>query len=232
MSFTDWDIYGTTNITRFVTSNGVKEVSFAALAANELAVAAPAGIPILGTGSSHMHIGSGESMNVLPKFPGFLATDRGFIAGKIRTILQWYNQGGVEHFGIAALQSVLNLTTGTFNAYGLACNTSGGNNNINIAQFDNTTVTGWTPLAISAPNAFSNGVPLAVEFEWDASSLTAVLLVVRTGTALNFSNLSVLISYIDTVNPHVTSVGEGLWAAGVSSDVVVYWDNTTIYKRI
>lgn len=232
MPYTDWDIYGTTATSRFVTSAGYPEMNFAATAINEAAVTPPVGIPVVGTGSAHMHVANGQSMNVLPKFPGFMATDRGLVGGKIRTVMHWNDQGGVEYFGLVAMQSVLDLTSGTFNGYGLVCDTLGFNNTIKIVQFDSALITGWTALAISAPGQFSNNTPMAIEFEWDATSLTSVSLIVRTGSMLNFSNLSVLLSFIDSVSPHVTSVGEGLFAAGVSGPVAVYWDSTTIFKRI
>ena len=228
---TDWTVFGTGTLTRATTSAGKNEMSLATSATNESAVASPSGIPVIGTGTLRMRVGLSGAMNIIPVFPGALATDRGLVSGKIRTVMRWNNSGGVSYWGLMALQSALDMTTGTHNAYGLAFNTLSGANNIHIAQFDNTVLTGWTSLAFSPSNTFMNNVPIAVEFEWDASSGTSVLLIVRTGSMTDFSNLSTLLFFTDTVNPHVTSVAEGLWGVYGSGGVDVYWDNTTIFKR-
>ena len=226
---TDWIVFGTAVATRATTSAGKSEVSLSTSAINEAAVASPFGIPIFGTGT--LHIRAGESMNIIPVFPGALATERGLVAGKIRTVIRWNDLGGVSYWGLMALQSALDMTTGTHNAYGLACSTLSFANRIHIAQFNNTTLTGWTSLASSPPNAFMDNIPIAVEFEWDATSLTSAVLTVRTGSMTDFSDLATLLTFTDIVSPHVTSVAEGLWGTSASGPVDVYWDNTTIFKR-
>ena len=227
----DWTFFGTSAVTRATTSTGKNEMNLHLTSTNESYEVPSVGIPVLGTGTLRMRIGTGGAMNIIPVFPGALATDRGLLAGKIRTVMRWNNSGGVSYWGLMALQSALDMTTGTHNAYGLAFNTLGGANNIHIAQFDNTVLVGWTSLAASASNAFMNNVPIAVEFEWDATSLTSVVLTVRKGTMTDFSDLAPLLSFTDTVSPHVTSVAEGLWGVFVSGPINVYWDNTTIFKR-
>ena len=228
----DWTVFGTGVVTRATTSAGKNEMSLATNPNNEAAVASPSGVPVIGTGTLRMRVGaSGNSINIIPVFPGALATDRGLLAGKIRTVMRWNASGGVSYWGLMALQSALDMTTGTHNAYGLACNTFSSANNIHIAQFDNTILAGWGSLAASPSNTFMDDVPIALEFEWDATSLTSVVLTVRKGSMTDFSDLAPLLSFTDTVSPHVTSVAEGLWGVYGSGGIDVYWDNTTIFKR-
>ena len=227
----DWTVFGTAVADRLTTATTIREMNFSATSTQENATAAvPAGIPIIGTGTAHLRVGGG-AMNVIPTFPGALATERGLVAGKIRTLMKWRDFGGVSYFGLMALQSALDMTTGTHNAYVLACSTLFFQNRIHIGQMDNSVLGSWSSLASSPINAFMDGVSLAIEFEWDASSGTSVLLTVRTGSALDFSNLADILSFTDVVNPHVTSVAEGFWGARLSGGVDVYWDDMTIFKK-
>jgi hypothetical protein len=90
----------------------------------------------------------------------------------------------------------------------------------------------WNTLMSSAPVLLLSQTACTVEFEWDASSGTACALIVRTGSMLDFSNLSVLLDYVDTSSPLLESVAEGLFVFSDNGFTDVYWDNTTIYQRI
>lgn len=230
-AYTDWDAYGTSALNRYHTSFGTPEMNLATTLTNESGQANPSGIPLLGTGTMRLRVQSGTLL-VIPKSPGGLATERGLVAGKCRTVLRWNDQGGVSRWGLTAMQSVLNLTSVSGNAYVCLFDTLSFNNRIHLGKMSATTLGSWTTLASSSAAQFVDDTPLAVEFEWNASAGDACSLVIRTGTATDFSNLGVLLTHTDLSSPFVTSVAEGLFGVQVSGSVDVYFDNTTIYKRL
>lgn len=233
-AYSDWDIYGTTSQDQYQTSIGTPELSLSLLSQSEGGQAAVSGVPLVGTGTMRMRAQSG-ALQLIPTFPSATATARGLTAGKIRSVVRWDNHGGVARFGLVAMQSVLNLTTGTGsqgNAYVCLFDTASATNVIRLGKMSTMFLGEWNTLMSSAPAQFVSQTARAVEFEWDASSGVNCALVVRTGSALDFSNLTVLLDYIDTSSPLLTSVAEGLFALYVSGNVDVYWDSTTIYARV
>jgi hypothetical protein len=85
----------------------------------------------------------------------------------------------------------------------------------------------YTPI-----NQFSSGVPFSLEFQWNATSLTSVDMIVRQGSLSDFSDLTEILSFTDSVSPHITSVAEGLFGYGASGPLNLFVDSTTIYKGI
>lgn len=230
-AYIDWDVYGTTTIDRYQTSIGIREMNLNTTASLEIGQPAAPSIPLLGTGTMRMRCQSGV-LHLIPKFPGATATERGLVRGRIRSIIRWNDLGGLLRFGIVVMQSALDLTTTPGNGYVCIFDTLGFTNTIRIGKMTGQTLGSWTTLVSSSPAQFSDDVPLSIEFEWDAFSGVNCGLRVRRGVQTDFSDLVVLINYDDISSPHVTSVAEGLFALPVSGNIDMYWDNTTISKRV
>ncbi len=233
-AFVDWDVYGTTEEDQYQTSIGIREMSLSTLPEEEAGEVAVSGVPLVGTGTMRMRAQSG-ALHLIPTYPGATAIARGMTAGKIRSVVRWDNHGGVARFGLVAMQSVLDLTPETGeegDAYVCLFDTASSANAIRLGKMSTMFLGEWNTLMSSASAQFVSQTARAVEFEWDASSGLNCALVVRTGSALDFSNLTVLLDYIDTSSPLLTSVAEGLFALYVSGNADVYWDNTTLYRRV
>src|ERR1700704_36612 len=156
-AYHDWDIYGTTSQDQYQTSIGARELSLDAVAKNELGQAVVSGVPLVGTGTMRMRAQAG-ALHLIPTFPGRLATARGLTAGKIRSVVRWDNHGGVSRFGLVAMQSVLNLTSGTGsagNAYVCLFDTASAAYIIRLGKMSTMVLGAWNTLMSSAPAQFS-----------------------------------------------------------------------------
>jgi hypothetical protein len=76
------------------------------------------------------------------------------------------------------------------------------------------------------------GQIFALEFQWEVliNETNGVDLVVRYGTATDFSNLADIIHYVDTSSPYTTSRGEGICWTSIFQTQTYLLDQTSLYR--
>jgi len=205
---------------------------------------------IVGLGSLAMeHTGTMlyTHTNLVPNDLGSLPLPKGVEpSGRIRTICQVDQHDGVEtqtsYFGVCVMQSQENLVLGG-SCYALLVASDEGLSNptLHIHKFTSGLTDGLTVLSLVSipfPGTITLGIPFTIELDWivDVPNLNGVLLIGRTGTATNFSDLTGQISFVDTVSPLTSSVAEGLCASFknnlVASTKKVLFDNTTLFELV
>lgn len=169
-----------------------------------------------------------------------------FPAGRLRTICRVDQHDGIEpqtsYFGICAMQSQENLVLGG-SSYALLVASDEGlaNPTLHIHKFTSGLTDGLpVPSLVSAtfPGTITLGVPFTLELDWvvDIPNLNGTLLIARTGTATDFSDLTGQLSFVDTLSPLTSSVAEGLCGSFknnlVSSTKRVLFDNTTLFELV
>lgn len=164
---------------------------------------------------------------------------RGLLRGRVRTQARY--RPGVGTF-LMAMQSTGDITGSSGACYfaGLSWGTATWlieKVTLGLHQGD-WSATNFTLLSSSTSNVPATNAPFTMELSWayDTSLFGGTSLVLRTGTQMDFSNLAVAISSIDTSSPLATSVGEGLisWPyyglSGSPTTVFSLYDNTSIYS--
>jgi hypothetical protein len=210
--------------------------------------------PIVGTGSVVMTAGASDDPQSMNVVPGTFPT--GYRSGYVQTLLRFtqdpltpataYTTIG----GIICMQDRENISQ--FGAFGGAGRgyaagiilqntvpsrvalykfTAGGMGNYSLL--------GTQELTSHVDSGVNFGVVLGLRFTWyaDTENLVAtggVYLKVELGQQEDFSDLSTVITYIDSSSPYVTTVAESLWAhmTGVVSETPnkVSFDNTSYYR--
>lgn len=221
MAITDWDIFSNSP-DALVTLKTNANVVYSGVS-NQ--ITSP---PIRGASSLLTFNGAGDAgtkIQIQPK-PAFSS---GQLKGKLRTLVHVIpTAGGVKEAGLYCLSGQTNLIT-TGNCYLAYFTTALNNFNFIIAKSGNG-IEGFgsaMALATSPTMQWAEGTTFALEFVWDATGTSAVL-VLRLGSATDFSDLTNLLSYEDTTSPFLTSSGEGLFHSDVSSPMQVLWDSTSL----
>lgn len=183
---------------------------------------------IAGTSSLKTTVAGTASTPTIAGFitPG-LGTPHGFTRGAIRTLLKPVALG-LPTSRIVGVFSQISARLINANAY------IAGITGTTVGLFKGAINGALSPLATSAYVAV-NGTTLALELEWLAlpEEMSATALTVRLGTALDFSNLAPIITYVDDSSPYYISRGEGIvtnttFFAGGSSEY--RFDATTVYR--
>lgn len=204
--------------------------------------------PILGAGSlllnhsstnffTHANLvpntGSGYSHGITP-------------AGRLRTICQVNAHDGsasqTSYFGLSIMNSQENLVTGG-SCYALLVSSDEGlvNPTLRLHKFTSGLTDGLTSsslIFIPFPGSITIGVPFTLEIEWvvDITNLNGTLLIARTGTDTNFTDLTGQMFIVDSISPLTTSVTEGVVASFKSSSIsntkTVLFDNTVLFELI
>ena len=192
MPFADWDVYNPAN---YNTINiDVSNV-------------------IIGVGSLRFDGVFGltkRPVNMVPKVTSDLP--HSLLKGKMRQLVKVVALGGGDNsVGIAALQSVRDITVTGTSAY--LAEFVPVSNLVRLSKITNGLPGAFTTLASAAFSIVLNGI-YALEFEWvvDLIELGGTRLIVRTGTALDFSDLTQALSFTDTSSPLQTTAGEGPFA--------------------
>jgi hypothetical protein len=160
--------------------------------------------------------------------------------GRLRTLLQLMDTSLRSQAGLLCMcsQEDMRASQGG-SAYGVALDYNGinGTRTIRLVKFtDGITdlVSGGQTIAQSLSPAFGNGVTLSLELSWvlDLPNLSGILLNVRTGLAVDFSDLAPVPNLTDvlvTSNVLTTAVTMGFFmAAWNSSNLTVYLDQTSL----
>lgn len=219
MSFTQWDTFST----------GSGGVTFTL----------EVGSPLVDATSLKMVAVDDAAGTVLPSDSGGLS--HGFTVGRLRTIVELTTLPGsfgasFISFGIVAMQSQDDVTT-TGNAYNFALHMGAGGSpqSFNLNKIVGLDGSGFgTNLDTLAITPFTAGSIFTMEFEWieAVSEIGGVQLTGKTGTATDFSDLSTVVSALDTTSPYTTSVGEGLFSkiSTVSgTSFTVLFDTTELF---
>jgi hypothetical protein len=231
MAITDWSIY---------VENGNLQV-FTEQDSGEI---------IAGSGSLAMEYTNSmlySHANLVPNDLGASPLPKGVApSGRLRTICQVDTHDGVapqtSYFGLAAMQDQDDLST-SGSCYSLLVASDEGlaNPTLHLHKFTSGLTDGLTVLSLVSipfPGTITLGIPFTLELDWvvDIPNLNGVLLIGRTGTAINFSDLTGQISFVDTLSPLTSSVSEGIVASFknnlVSSTKRVLFDNTTLFELV
>jgi hypothetical protein len=204
MSLSDWEVYK---------SSG------------SLGVAIDTATPLVGSGSLQMvlSLSTGRCNLRLSS-----AHSRGFLKGKVRTLLQPNSAGTTLKMGLYCMASQADITTdGSF--YRLMWYNGAVRLDKPTSGIDHSP----TELTSSA-YSLSAGQTIALELEWayDLAEWGGTRLVGRVGSATDFSDLAEVIAYTDTSTPLSTSVGEGLFSYTTSGAKTVLGDETTIFELL
>lgn len=210
--------------------------------------------PIAGVGSLFINrgINGNSTVNIVPTDAGIHPHGRN--DGRLRTLIRWDAQGGSTTTqgvwaGVLCLQSQDDLTQGVGSAYGFGLFTSEGFQTpaFRLYKFNNTGVNGLFPPGtileavnlVDVPSlSIGIGIPYAIQIEWitDFAILGGTQLICSVGAALDFSDLTPIISYIDITSPILAGVSEGLVANMKSStavfDVQISFDQTSLFELI
>lgn len=167
-------------------------------------------------------------------------------AGRLRTICQVDTHDGsapqTSYFGLTAMQDQDDLSSsGSCYALLIASDEGLANPTLHLHKFTSG-LTDGLPVAslasITFPGTITLGVPFTLELDWvvDIANLNGTLLIGKTGTATDFSDLTGQISFVDTISPLMDSVSEGIVASFknnlVSSTKRVLFDNTTLFELL
>lgn len=162
---------------------------------------------------------------------------RGFTIGKIRTLMNVESTSDPTNLypGIFCMSESENVTAITNDLYAVAVNPNNVSGNVQlkklnngILDFDSESVLG------SSQIDFTVGNTIALELEWlaDVDQIGGVLLRVRTGTELDYSDLSEVITYVDVSSPYTSTFAEGImchFQSGVGVSVILF-DETIIFE--
>ena len=225
MAFSDWDFFITHS--DFIVGVGTGILEFPSLAAGGFTPPTPIDTGLLRTDGQGINQ---PSFHAVPKFPSFLATDRGILKGKIRTIVYNHPTVGIKSFGLCCMQNVLDMINASGNCYVLVFDDLGDNQDIQLGKVTGNDLKTFSTLIASAPDVWLEDTAIAVELEWDATSGTEVQLCARLGTALDFSNLALLLTFTDTTFPHLTTVAEGFFGAAGSANYNGSWDQFKLFQ--
>ena len=183
-----------------------------------------AATPILGSTSLVMEATSNSpaakiNIDISDEAGAVAGTTYAFTKGKIRSLFRVEDIGNSTHQGLYCLASVGDLANGSGNCYGVNFKSPENDFHLNkytgsgLVTYSGTSGGGMTNLQnTSSGTAWADDTLIAVELEWDASSGTQVDLIVRTGSATDYSDLAQILSHTDASSPHVTSLGEGIFA--------------------
>lgn len=165
--------------------------------------------------------------------------DRGFVKGMGRTLLNCdvLASASIYHIGLLAMMSVADVTAASTSCYfaGLQ-NIAGGSERWEVTKYTNGLLNAGTALGTSGSNLPSAGQTRALEFTWiyDTAQFDGgIALVLKVGTATNFSDLATVISVVDISSPLSASVGEGCifrHADTTSTSVIALFDTTSLTK--
>jgi hypothetical protein len=164
--------------------------------------------------------------------------NKGFTRGRLRTLVKLPSGTTRTRAGIYCMASQADLTSLGSAYYACIQNDSfGGDRTLQLSKvtagFDQEPP--GTTLGSVAHPAFTETATVALELEWvaDAAVLGGTRLIVRQGSATDFSDLVDKIDITDVSSPLVTSAGEGLvlvkW--GTSGDLAeARFDQTTVVQ--
>lgn len=207
--------------------------------------------PIFGNGSLLFQYSDtvAGSINALPSVvSGF---PHAVTAGKFRTLFRVKAFNGssplnVSSLGIIAMQAERNSTgttsSRTFYAVAVLLPEGLGTGSVLLKLYKALSIGGLkniyasTELAsMTYPTTVSVGSLHSIELQWISSlpQLGGTFLIVRTGTQVDYSDLTSQLSYTDTSSPLLTTVGEGLFAyfKGGSSVLKQFiFDETKLYQ--
>ena len=220
MSLTNWDVF-TNSPDVIATLNIGTEIIFLTGTFSTPVLADTASLALLNISTT-----SGKRLNLQPK-PSFGGAST---CGKIRTIVRTNAALGVRAAGLYCMSGQPDLTS-TGNCYLAYFHTLGFQFNFVIAKAIATGVNQIVSVALatSALTLWADDVPFTLEFEWNATGSSTVL-DLRLGSALDFSDLSSLLSFVDNSSPFFSTFGEGLFLNDSSGIMKVQFDNTTIEK--
>lgn len=210
MSFGDWDFFETGGVTQGLETTG------ALVGTSSLKV------DYSSTDEWHGQLNSGES--------------RGFTKGKIRTIMKMITIGfsaSPQSMGVYCLSSAEDITAAGTDFYAIRVIPLA-SANVSLEKVTNglSSING-TQLGTTQDKNFQAGQTITIELEWDVNIAEAggTVLKVRTGSQLDFSDLSEVISVIDASSPYETGFAEGIYVNTSSSagNSQVFFDNTEIF---
>lgn len=214
--------------------------------------------PLVGTGSLLFHYSNSLVVGTLNVVPTVLSGyPEAFVAAKLRTLFhiktfQGTNAPTLSYVGIASMQGSRNiagqdavgktcyalvlklpeaLALGTVLLQIIKIHTVGSRGLQNLAL-------GTVLASMAYPVPLTTGSTGSLELQWiaDVLNLNGVHLVARTGTLLDYSDLTERLVVLDFDIPLVTTVGEGLFCSlqnSVSSDTKeITFDNTTLYELV
>lgn len=213
--------------------------------------------PIIGAGSvrltEHLSTTAFQSINLVPA-----TIPTGYRAGRIQTLISLddmisvSNAGHISHAGILCMQNIENLAAfgefgGEGRAYGAAISIGNGMSSKRISLFKFTSGIDGSSGVISDSLLTSSAVPftvnegdtIALELEWRTedeviADLGGASLIVRVGQETDFSDLEDVIIYVDTDEPFITTLCEGIWAGlktVTGAEAVIFnFDSTSIYR--
>lgn len=160
--------------------------------------------------------GVGGSGNAVPQDPPYAF---GLLRGAYRSLLAYGILGGAEgnnRLGLLCMQNQDDMrATNGGTAYGVFLGTD---QHIRLEKLTNGLGNTSVLLAENLDDLWTYDTPVALELAWDATPQTVailggVVLSVRIGSALDFSNLADvpgLVNYVDTSSPYTTTVMESL----------------------
>ena len=137
---------------------------------------------------------------------------KGVTKGKLRTLFRYDvppTSGSVNWYGLAFMMSTEDIT-GSANYYRAQYN-------FNTGRFELVKATAYsvgTVLAQGPIFAPGNNVTIGFEVEWikDIPELGGVAIFVKYGFATDYSDLTSVITYVDSTSPYLVSVAESIFA--------------------
>jgi len=193
------------------------------------------GAPLVGAGSLRIdYLQLQTTIAAATLRLGSSFAQRGFVKGQARTLMQVqsYPLSTAFRHGMVCMMSTANVT-----AAGTACYVAGVRAqpiSWEIMKYTNGLLAAGTSLGSTTTSFPSAGSVSALELTWQYDPVQfdgGIALVLKAGTALDFSNLVTLLSVVDITAPLSTSVGEGL--VSLHADVaagppVVLFDQTSL----
>ncbi len=210
MSLADWDAY--------ITNVGL------GLSINVLT-------PLVSTGSGRIGGTLGGGTNTAIVNPT-VASGRtaGVTQGKFRTLFRYDDFTSAGKIGISFLQSNKDVGTGASDFYSAYLLQTDGKLYLRKTTAD--IITAGTTLSSVY---FSPGINtiFSLEVEWivDEAELGGTAMFVRTGFETDYSDLTTMITYLDTTSPFTTSVSESLFVVELSAGGLfnVDFDQTALF---
>lgn len=176
--------------------------------------------PLVGTGSAKFsytntsvgHIDLSAKVGAIPGETYALSH------GRIRTLVKPHFNAGNFFQGIyfMASQSYIASSTGAY----YAVNVNGAALNFQVRKQTSGGMSGFnTSSTLGSGGAWVAGNTYGLEVEWhqDIPNLNGVFITVKVGSALNFSDLTTIITLLDTSTPLSTTLGEGLFVSNLAS---------------
>ena len=160
---------------------------------------------------------------------------KGVTKGKLRTLFRYDvppPSGSVNWYGLAFMMSAENAATGSGNHYRAQYNFNTGR--IELIKALSTTISGGSVIAQGPIFSPGNNVTIGFEVEWikDIPELGGVAMFVKYGFATDYSDLTPVITYIDTTSPFLVSVAESIFAATGNPGGALWnldFDQTTMF---